>query len=479
MVCTDGTPAGIPGHTPNELEVLFDSWPFAKFFAVSWAIYWLIARPSWRKSWLLLAGIAFYANWSALLAQVLCISTTCDYWVVRRMVAHPDPAHRRFLMRLSVVMNLGLLFVFKYFDFCGHTLQGFAQTFGVTVPFFFLNLPNPVGISFYTFEAISYSVDCYQGKLKAERRLDHLLLFITFFPHVVAGPIVRAADFLPQIWRKKQFHWRRLEIGLSLFLLGLFKKSAIADRLSLLVDPVFQAPEQYSTPAIWAAVLGYSLQIYCDFSGYSDMAIGLAHTFGFRLSINFDRPYAARNISVFWRRWHISLSQWLRDYLYIPLGGNANGAARTSFNLWMTMLLGGLWHGASWNFVLWGALHGAFLTVHRFWRLQLPYALSWLLTFAAVTLAWIPFRAATSWQAWTILQRCFWFCPGKLAPAPLNLGLAVLLVGAGTYLSGRSDWPRRYWQLPFGVRGAALAGLFALALVLGPKKVTPFIYFQF
>ncbi len=269
------------------------------------------------------------------------------------------------LVCVSVVANLGLLCYFKYTNFFLGSLYAVLHRCGATSSFQLLSILAPLGISFYTFEAINYIVDVYRGRDRAERKLANFMLFILFFPHLIAGPIVRARDFLPQIRRRKRWDWMRIELGVRFFLMGLFKKWFIADRMALFADPVFQYPGDYKGIAVWMAVIAYALQIYGDFSGYTDMAIGTAHMLGFHLAKNFDMPYLSANVSEFWRRWHISLSSWLRDYLFIPLGGSRGGKWQTCRNLLITMTLGGLWHGASWTFIAWGLLHGLLLVGHR------------------------------------------------------------------------------------------------------------------
>src|SRR5262245_3893671 len=271
---------------------------------------------------LLLSSFYFYACWNAWLALLIGITTAMDYVVARGMDTLSHRRLRLSLLLVSLVINLGLLVYFKYANFFLDSLQTSLKTVGVTVAMPLLQVILPIGISFYTFEAINYTVDVYRRKIRAERNLGNFVLFITFFPHLVAGPIVRARDFLPQIYRRKRFSWARMQLGVQFFLLGLFKKLAIADRMALFADPVFANPDQYNSGAIWIATLAFTLRIYCDFSGYTDMALGAAHMLGYKLALNFNMPYLSRNVSEFWHRWHISLSSWLRDYLFIPLGGS-------------------------------------------------------------------------------------------------------------------------------------------------------------
>ncbi|MFM7148206.1 MAG: MBOAT family O-acyltransferase [Gemmataceae bacterium] len=333
--------------------MLFCSLEFLVFFLVVFTVYW--SMP-WQRArvWLLLgASYYFYASWNKWLALIIFFSTTLDFLVARQIARTETPAWRKLLVGVSVTANLGLLCYFKYVNFFLDSLRDALNACGAQVSLPVLSVILPIGISFYTFEAINYIVDVYRRHVEPERNLANFLLFILFFPHLVAGPIVRARDFLPQIRRRKTWNWARAQVGVQLFLMGLIKKWVIADRMAAFADPVFANPSAYGTETIWVAMFAYAMQIYGDFSGYSDMALGTAHLFGYHLTLNFNMPYLSRNISEFWRRWHISLSTWLRDYLFIPLGGSRGGSWMTYRNLLITMTLGGLWHGASWNFVLW------------------------------------------------------------------------------------------------------------------------------
>jgi alginate O-acetyltransferase complex protein AlgI len=320
------------------------------------------------------------------------------------------------------------------------------------------------------------------------------MLFILFFPHLVAGPIVRAADFLPQVRRRKRWDWARIHLGVQFILMGLFKQLAIADHMAQFVDPVFADPGAYKSSAVWMAVVAYAAQIYCDFSGYTDLAIGSAHLLGYRLAQNFNMPYLAANISEFWRRWHISLSSWLRDYLFIPLGGSRAGEWQTCRNLFLTMALGGLWHGASWNFVVWGVLHGLLLIAHRCFRafaearpvldaaLQtVPgTALRVALTFFAVIGGWVFFRAQTLGEAGAVFERLVSFAPGKSPPLhgiSLCILLAVMALAHAVATSGA--WRRWSVRVPAPVLGCGYAVALNFALLLAPDAGKTFIYFQF
>jgi alginate O-acetyltransferase complex protein AlgI len=474
--------------------MLFCSQQFLLFFVLVFAVYWALPWHRVRVWLLLAASFYFYMSWSAELAAVICISTVVDYCLARGMDASVSSRLRKLLLAISVIANLGLLCYFKYANFFLQSLTDALHAAGSTTSLPVLSVILPIGISFYTFEAINYTVDVYRRRVPAERNLFHFMLFITFFPHLIAGPIVRARDFLPQIARPKRWDWARLHLGAQFFLLGVFKKIAIADRMPLWTDPVFANPEQQNSNSIWLAVLAYSIQIYCDFSGYSDMAVGTAHMLGFKLVQNFNMPYLSANISEFWRRWHISLSTWLRDYLFIPLGGSRGSQLATCRNLLITMTLGGLWHGASWTFVVWGVLHGLVLIAHRFFQ-RFCAKHSWLeaclhsapgtalrilATFLTVSICWVFFRAATFEAAATMLWRMVVPHEG-LGSQQRNLVLlstAMILVLVHAVVQ-RGTWKAIGTRLPGPVLGVGYAAALTLAMLLAPNGGKPFIYFQF
>ena len=475
--------------------MLFYSPEFVPFFVAVFALYWLAPWQNVRTWILLVASFYFYASWSHWLALLIGVSSTFDFFIGRGLAATERPGPRKLLALTSVVGNLSLLAYFKYANFFLDSLQQSLNVAGVSVSWPTLQVILPIGISFYTFEAINYTVDVYQRRVAAEKRLDHFLLFITFFPHLVAGPIVRARDFLPQIAAMKRWNWSRLQLGVNYFLLGLFKKLVIADRLAMFVDPIFDAPGAYKSQVVWIAVISYSIQIYCDFSGYSDMALGLAHSLGFKLTRNFDMPYLAKNVSEFWRRWHMSLSTWLRDYLFIPLGGSRGSRTRTIFNLFVTMTLGGLWHGATWTFVVWGVWQGACLAAHRCfqdlcydrpkWRALLESqsgtAARIAVTFLMVTLGWVLFRASSFENAWEVYGKLCVSSSGKSSPMPTQ-GVFVLWAIVVASHAWRSlpivrRLPHTSW--PATAQGIAYAVAATLLLLLIPDSARPFIYFQF
>jgi alginate O-acetyltransferase complex protein AlgI len=474
--------------------MLFCSEQFLLFFTLVFVVYWSMPWRQARVYLLLAASFYFYASWNQWLALIIGVSTTIDYFVARGMDATDNPRRRKLLLSVTIVANLGLLCYFKYANFFLQSLESAMHAAGSTTSLPLLKVILPIGISFYTFEAINYAVDVYRRHVRAERNLLQFMLFITFFPHLVAGPIVRARDFLPQIRRTKHWDWARMQLGAQFFLMGLFKKLAIADRMAMFADPVFANPEQYRTSAAWLAVLAYSLQIYCDFSGYTDMALGSAHLLGYKLARNFDMPYASANISEFWRRWHISLSSWLRDYLFIPLGGSRGTNWQINRNLMVTMTLGGLWHGANWTFVVWGILHGSLLIVHRTFReicgarpllsrlLATPpgAAARIATTFITVSLAWIFFRATTFTAAAEMFHRMFTAQGGMSLPLPkVSLVVLSLVVLAAHAMALSGAWRKLAPRLPAPVLGVSYAMVLTLALLLAPDSSNPFIYFQF
>ncbi len=484
--------------------MFFQSLAFLAFFCLVSLVYWKLQQHRARMVWLLLASCAFYMSWHPLLILLILGSASVDYVVALKLVAVAQPWKRRGLLLFSIGTNLSLLFFFKYTDFLlasSHSLLGWL---GVDFPLRTLNLVLPLGISFYTFETISYIVDVYQGKQAPVRNVVDYALYIMFFPHLLAGPIVRPADFLPQLARRKRFRWDRLHLGAQYFLRGLFKKAILADHLASVVDPVFAAPGQYGSSALWLAAIAYAAQIYCDFAGYSDMAIGAAHALGFKLPGNFNLPYLAVNVAEFWRRWHISLSSWLRDYLYIPLGGSRGGKLATYRNLILTMLLGGLWHGANWTFVAWGLYHGVLLALHRgfsslllccrtalpsrrdglerpSYGINLGRGVARVTTFLSVLIGWVLFRARSFADAGCLLKGMFWpTAGGSLAPLQVAIACScIAIVFLGHALGERIDWRRWAGWMPAPVLGAGLAALLLLVQGLMPATTKLFIYFRF
>jgi alginate O-acetyltransferase complex protein AlgI len=467
--------------------MLFHSYAFFILFAITSVVYWSVKDEPKRVAWLVLASIVFYANWNPWLVFLVLFTAGFDFFIAQRIEAETSARRRKLLLVTSIAVSLGLLAFFKYTNFLIYNGCSMLHWFGFEPPKSMLKIVLPLGISFYTFETISYVVDVYLGRIKAERTGLNYALFLTFFPHLIAGPIVRAGHFLPQVKRRKFLNWERAQLGARLFLFGLFKKAVIADQLASLVDPVFANPGVCSSATIRAAVVCYAVQIYCDFSGYSDMAIGAAHALGYQLPENFNMPYFSLNIAEFWRRWHISLSTWLRDYLYIPLGGNRHGTAKTYRNLMITMLLGGLWHGAGWSFVFWGFYHGVLLAVHRAvpwpsWlakKVFIPFR--WAATFLCVCVGWVFFRARNFSDAFLMLRRMFVPTRGLELPSHVTMLVAgvLVLVFAAHSLGTLLDWEKIQRRIAFPLVAAAMAAGFLLVQILIPDTGGAFIYFQF
>jgi alginate O-acetyltransferase complex protein AlgI len=464
------------------------------FFAGIFATYWLLP---WRAArvWLLIgASFFFYAKWNPWLACLVSGTTAMDYVLARGMDMTDRPRLRKYLLIVSLGMNLGLLVYLKYANFFLDSLRQALRAAGVPSWEGSLSVILPIGISFYTFEAINYTVDVYRRRIRAERDLSHFVLFILFFPHLIAGPIVRAKDFLPQVRRRKRWDWARIHLGAQFILMGLFKKMAVADKMAEFVDPVFANPTAFGTAATWMAALAYAVQIYCDFSGYSDLAIGSAHLLGYRLAQNFNMPYLAVNISDFWRRWHISLSSWLRDYLFVPLGGSRGSNWKTCRNLFLTMAVGGLWHGANWNCVLWGCLNGGYNLIHRGFlgicrpRPRLDAALHTIpgkvarivVTFLAVLAGLVLFRSTSIPNAGVAFRRLLVPTVGMGSPLPaVSLTALIAAIVAGHVIGASGSWRRWSLRLPAPVLGAAYAVGLNFALLLATDGGKTFIYFQF
>lgn len=488
--------------------MLFASPVYGVFLLVTYVAFWALRRRSFlRPLFLMLASYFFYfvgtydsakeqevpfgpLGWTILCVGIIFVGSTLDFWIGRALGRTEDPTKRKALLLASVFYYLGVLAVFKYFNFAIDSVASVASWLGVTISKTHLRVVLPFGISFFTFETMSYTIDVYRREIPpAERYLDYLL-FVAFFPHLVAGPIVRPKTMLPQLAAEPVASDAMKAEGLFLIATGLLKKVVIGDYLGLnLVNRVFENPERYTSLEVLVGVYAYAIKIYADFSGYSDVAIGSAKLFGYDLPRNFDAPYTSADLQEFWRRWHISLSTWLRDYLYVTLGGNRHGTWKTYRNLMLTMVLGGLWHGASWNFVIWGALHGGALGVNRAWQRARGEkkseagpgrVLAIVATFHFVCFAWIFFRAPTFAHATLMLSRM-----AKLTLTGPNLTpriLGVLALGLVTHFVPRSIFERvrdSFIRSPAVVQGTVLA-VFAYALHFAAgAKAEPFIYGQF
>ena len=467
----------------------FSSSEFLIFLALVLLLTRLLPSENHRRNLLLVASYLFYAWWDWRFTFLMFTTTTIDYVVGLRLERMPDGPQRRAMLVASLIANLGILVCFKYMNFFIGTLEPLLEGAGLHVPH--LEIVLPAGISFFTFQSMSYTIDVYRRQLPATHSFRDFVLFVAFFPQLIAGPIVRGSQFLPQL--RMHDHrpvWDNLRRGLELFVRGFVKKVLFADSLAMFADPVFTHPAAFAPTSVWLAVIAYAGQIYYDFSGYSDMATGCGRMFGFEFPANFRHPYTSRSITEFWRRWHITLSSWLRDYLYIPLGGNRKGPGRTYANLAITMLLGGLWHGASFTFVVWGAWHGAGLALDKLRADRttgsargpaspLEAFAGWCGTFLFVLVGWVFFRAKDFTTAGVVLRKMVfldatgshWF----QLQATVMIFLGVLLHVAVVLRGDRElllDFRRSdHWAF------AMIALL--LVIMFSPFSSNPFIYFQF
>jgi alginate O-acetyltransferase complex protein AlgI len=473
--------------------MIFSELRFFLFFALVFAVYWALRTNRARKVWLIAVSLFFYAAWDWRFLSLILYQTGVDFLAALRIEASDDPRRRRRWLRVSLVSNLGLLGVFKYLGFFADSFASLLRAAGLEAGHVTLHIVLPVGISFYTFQSLSYTIDVYRRRIPAVRSPLDFGTFVTFFPQLVAGPIVRAVDFLDQLPAAKELRRVDFRWCLTLFLIGFFKKACVSDNISPFVDAFYRSPATFTTPSAWLAAILYATQIYCDFSGYTDMAIASAGLLGYRLRDNFDAPYLSLDITDFWRRWHMSLSSWLKDYLYVSLGGNRGGTLFTYRNLMLTMLLGGLWHGASWNFVLWGFMHGMALIVHRVWRAAglrldghpLQRGLAWAINATWVLAAWVPFRAATFGDTLTTLRALVG--AGAAQGAHLTslgayadrLWLLAAALFAG-HLAVHRGYFREAWRNVTPTAYALLYGLaWSVVIALKSTNYQPFIYFQF
>lgn len=466
--------------------MLFNSYEFL-FFLLPAALlgYYVVLPKSWRMAWLTLVGYVFYGWWDPRFVLLLAASTCFDFWAGKNLAAAASQRARKRWLVFSITMNLTFLGIFKYYDLGAATLNWLAAELGAASPFVrLLHVTLPIGISFYTFASMSYCIDLYYGVVKPARTLWSYAGYVAMFPQLVAGPIVRYHEIEHQLVHRTHT-WAKASAGLTFFILGFAKKVIIADAVAPLVGEAF-GKSGVGFVAAWSGLVAYAMQIYYDFSAYSDMAVGLALLLGFTLPQNFNSPYKSRSITEFWRRWHLSLSKWLRDYLYIPLGGSRRSAARTYVNLFITMLLGGLWHGASWTFVLWGGYHGLLLALERACGkrglLPAPAAVQTAATFLLVLFGWLLFRCET-------LQHVGWMLRGLCGANGLGAGFlgyfagnpvsAVMLVFAlALTWSSPNTWEIR-WR-PSWLLSAGLAVLFAVCVaIMLLNQSSPFLYFQF
>lgn len=478
--------------------MIFSSVSFAVFFAAVLATYLLARSPTQRATVLLMASLIFYASWKPAYLILLGASVTANWFVYRGMLV----TRSRALMITAIAANLTVLGCFKYLALLIESALWLARVAGAEVAVArpaWIDWVLPLGISFYTFHMLSAMIDVYRGDCTRSISFRHWCLFVSFFPQLIAGPIVRVHELVAQLEDLQPVSWRNLKIGAFIFAGGLIKKALLADNLAPLVDALFAQPAQLDFLLAWLATLGFGMEIYLDFSGYSEMALGLACMFGVTLPLNFRFPYMARSATEFWHRWHMSLSRWLRDYLYISIGGNRSGRFGSYRNLMITMLLGGLWHGANWTFVFWGFVHGTLLIGHRLLNAALRVAgiaegalldraLSWLgwpLTFVAIHFTWVFFRAPNFTDAWTVCAAMLGLAePAALVSVRLYEVVGVLMTVVLVLIEPRIvavferrgvDW---WWRVPFPLRGVAYASL-VLAIVVFGGPTQKFIYFDF
>lgn len=476
--------------------MLFNSFIFFIFLGIVLPLFYILPQK-WKNPLLLVSSYFFYGYWDWRFTGLLALSTIVDFIIGKKLFATENHKKRKALLIISMAVNLGILGFFKYFGFFIDSFEAITATLGMHLDYLHLNIILPVGISFYTFQTMSYTIDIYRKRMEPTNSLMDFAVFVAFFPQLVAGPIERAANLLPQITNLPKVTKDQIEKGITLIVTGLFMKVMIGDTTGRIVDRIFSDPEIYKSPELLAALVLFSIQIYADFSGYSSIARGVAKLLGIELMKNFEQPYLSSNITEFWRRWHISLSSWLKDYLYISLGGNRKGNRRTYINLMLTMLLGGLWHGASWNFVIWGGLHGLYLAVHKlmlgdrkpqaeykYAGLQsiVIYVLKVAGTYLLVLFTWLFFRA-TDFNTTQIFFSKMWnweTSEYSLLFIQITLSFFVL-----TYLmDGLSYYTKRHTfilatknrPLSYGI----MAAMFFVTLVfMFQSEPLPFVYFQF
>ena len=471
--------------------MLFNSINFLLFFAVVYPLYFIL-KHRWQNWLLIIASCIFYAMWNWKFLFLMFASITTDYICAKCIDQTVNQRTKKRFLFLSIFVNLSILGFFKYYNFFESNIEGLLKNFHILSPQIQLtfNIILPLGISFYTFEAISYVVDVYRKIVKPAEKYEDYLLYVIFFPHLIAGPIMRAKDLLWQIATPRQVDLPKVFQGSHLFFWGLFEKIFIADNLAKIVNPVFASRAPYHGAQVVVALYAFAFQIFCDFDGYSNMARGLGKVMGFEITINFKLPYFASNPTEFWQRWHISLSSWLRDYLYIPLGGNRHGEFYMYRNLLITMLLGGLWHGASWTFVLWGFYHGLLLCTYKalergggfFNEIKFPGArlISTVFFFNAVVLGWLFFRSTDLHQVKEMLYAISARFQGSefiiLFPKLLSIIAPLMIVQIGQW---KSQDLMFLYKVPSFIKIAAYALLTYLILAFGLMRPEKFIYFQF
>lgn len=468
--------------------MLFNSIQFLLFFFVVCIVYYILQGNKARNLFLLVASYYFYMNWEPIYAVLILLSTIITY-VCGLLVEKSNDKHRTIYLVVSLLLNLGILFIFKYYDFINSSVTFLLSQWGLKWDVPNLHLLLPVGISFYTFQAIGYSIDVYRGTIPAERNFFTYALFVSFFPQLVAGPIERAKNLLPQFHTEHSLKYNNVSEGVKQMIWGFFMKLCIADIISEYVDAVYNNIVNHGGLSIILATLFFTIQIYCDFSGYSNIAIGAARVMGFKLMDNFRQPYLSHSLKEFWKKWHISLSTWFMDYVYIPLGGNRVKYSRHLLNLFITFLVSGIWHGANWTFLIWGAIHGIFISIENVWNrfIKLPppqqsmKPINTITSFIIVAFAWLFFRANNLYDAIIAIQKMF------TAPGELYVDTSIFLFGfTGISVLAFKDIKDRYnmdikllhSQNPV-IKYGSFVLLFSYILLFGAFYGGQFIYFQF
>lgn len=464
--------------------MLFNSLIFLfAFLPVTYAVYWCLRSARQRHVWLTITGYVFYGYWDPRFCLLMAFTTLVSYSAGRGFLATQDPRLRKWLLVAPITVDLLLLGFFKYAGFFTRSVNDLTDWLGWQADLPVLDVILPIGISFYTFHTISYIVDAYRGVIKPTRSLWEFGAYVSLFSQLVAGPIVRFREIEDDLERVASADRRSgLKVGLSFLAFGMFEKVILADSLAYYVDPWLAEHTALSSLGVWLAMLGYTGQLYFDFCGYSSMAVGLGLMFGLRIPQNFNSPYRAANPSDFWRRWHISLSTVMRDYLYIPLGGNRGSTAFMHRNLLLTMLIGGLWHGANWTFVIWGAYHGALLVAYHYLSLRFGMVPIWMgqaLTFLLVVVGWVFFRATDVAMAWELLEKMFWPHDGTLPADAVKFALlAVFALAIAKWAPNAFEYHRDFRGTASRMAAVAAVLGVSIALIAG-SRASPFLYFQF
>ncbi len=469
--------------------MLFNSFKFLLIFPLIFGVYWAIPAKfnQWRKWFLVLASYLLYMNWKPAYALVLFGVTLITYFGGYLFDNQRVVNNNKQIVWLFALLGLFPLLVFKYYNFINNSLTDGLAAIGLKFSLPGLNWAVPVGISFFTFQAVGYMLDVYHGRIKAERNFTAYLLFVSFFPQVASGPISKADELLPQIKKTQSFNYDQAVCGLKYLLWGMFLKVVLADRVGIYVDTVFGAYEKFSGLGCVIASVFYSIQIYADFAGYSLMAVGVAKTLGFNLINNFKRPYFAASVTEFWKRWHISLTRWLTQQVYIPLGGSRCGKFRTYWNILVTFLVSGIWHGANWTFIVWGGMHGVFQIVEKAfgWNKKeskgVVKTLRILVTFTIVTLAWVVFRSPSIGEAVGLMGRYFTSAGKTIADIQCLAYIIIAIIPLLLFEFGKEVFPRIYSMLcnVRVIRWVTYLAVFAMIVLLGVHDGSSFIYVSF